>query len=332
MAPIFEQLLNITSAFESTYNTPINATAKRMNVTGMSWNAGRKNRMLPSIRGGMSKMAYVRVAEKEEPKLNLAGWGSYQDTHELESFFGAITPVFTTVYTRDHIAPLNAQPVTKGQVIYFADNDADGGYYRMNGSWAQRIEFKAEANKELQWSCDYLGTKFEPTDLTSSQIGVLADRAQTPIMMNDMTLFVDAIGGTIGTTAVTPAGYNWRFALTTARSMDYQGGSMFPVGRIEGDWTAEMEIQLQFNATNKALFDAAFQSANGPLERLIRAKFTNGTNILQFDFAGAIEDSPRGFNPSNNTITVPLKFRQAYSSTLANHLKIQSVNSIALLP
>jgi len=326
----------ITVGTESTWGTGVTATVKYMSVTESPVvNPGRTSIKLPSIRGSLAKSAYVSaVASEVPPNPTFKHWLSYQDTpYLLEPLTGTISPTGANPYVRAGQAPLSAIATPRIQSIYVSNLDGtDGFFYRYLGCIGKKITISGKTGEAVMADVEYIAKQAASTTSTPAATGSLSDRTVDPIMGDHMTLFMDAIGGTVGTTAISPPGYEFTLTIDSNRSLDRQMGSLYASNWLEGqDWTGTLSLKLIWSASSKAYVDAMFGSST-VYQKLFRLKFTTGSSaIQQFDFGGEQLQTPAINEGSNETVVVSLNLTQTYSSTLGNWFKHSNTNAVATL-
>lgn len=336
MAPLIPQLSWITAAKETTWGTGVTATVKWMDVMDAPVpDAGAKFVAIPSIRGGISKNAYIKAKASEiPPSASWKHFGTYEDiSYHLESLMGVVSPTGAGPYVRAGGVPLTAVVATpRVQTVYVSNLDStDGFFYKYLGCQASKIAIACKSMDYMTMTVDRLASRVTAADATTAATGTLTDRTVSPILGNDMTLFMDAVGGTIGTTAVSPAGYEYSLEVDSGRKVDGQLGSPYGVQIIEGDWSGKLSLKLIWTASSKAYVDATFGTST-VFQKQVRIKHTTGSSqIAQFDFSGSTPASIKINEGANETVVVSIDFEQIYNSTLGSWLKYSNTNSTATL-
>lgn len=326
----------ITAATESTWGTGVTATVKYMTVSeAPTVNPGRTSIKIPSIRGSLAKSAYVSAVSSEvPPNPTFKHWLSYQDTpYLLEPLTGTISPTGANPYVRAGAAPLTTVASPRKQTLYLSNLDGtDGYFYKYLGCIGKKITITAKTGEAVMADVEYIAQKAAAADATTAATGSLNDRTVDPIMADHLLLYMDAIGGTVGTTAISPPGYELSLTIESNRSLDRQMGSIYATNWIEGqDWTGTLALKLIWSASSKAYVDAMFGSTT-VFQKLFRLKFTTGSSaIQQFDFGGEQLQTPAINEGSNETVVVSMNLAQTYSSSLGNWFKHSNTNAVATL-
>jgi len=336
MAPLKTDQSIVTIATESTWGTGVTATAKLMTVTeSPTVNPGRTSTKLKSIRGSLAASAYVSAVVSEvPPNFTFKHWLSYQDTpYLLEPLTGTISPTGANPYVRAGNAPLTAIATPRKQTIYVSNLDStDGYFYKYLGAIGKKITITAKTGEAVMADVEYIAKQVAAADATTAATGSLNDRSVDPIMADHLLLYMDAIGGTIGTTAISPPGYELSMTIDSNRTLDKQMGSVFASNWIEGqDWSGNLTLKLIWSASSKAYVDAMFGSTT-VFQKLFRLKFTTGSSaIQQFDFGGEQLQTPAINEGANETVVVTLNLDKTYSSTLGNWFKHSNTNAVSTL-
>ncbi len=233
-------------------------------------------------------------------------------------------------YTYAYVAPITGQIVPRIQTLYQYSNDANSlqAYYAAIGCVLSKFALKADSLTPVEFAEDYIGKQVSAAIV--GDVGSPVDRTVTPIMGNDHALWIDAWGGTIGTTAITPDAYSLSIQIDPPREVVYYLGSALPGTWKDGRWKGSMKLTLEFGTATKAYYDAIL-AATSNFQKQIRNKFTNGTSSLQFDFAGTNVKAPQLFTNKNGVLTIELELEGTYNSTLANWFKAVAVNSVAAM-
>lgn len=336
MAPLKTDNSIVTAATESTWGTAVTATVKYMTVTeAPTVNPGRTSVKIPSIRGSLAKNAYVAaVATEVPPAFTFKHFLTYEDApYLLEPLTDTISPSGAGPYVRAGNAPLTAIATPRKQSIYVSNLDStDGFFYKYTGCIGKKLTITAKTGEVVMADMEYLAKQVSASDATGAATGSLSDRSVTPIMADQLLLYMDAIGGTIGSSAISPPGYELSLTVESNRSLDRQMGSVYANNWVEGqDWTGTLALKLIWSASSKAYVDAMFGSTT-VFQKLFRLKFTTGVNaIQQFDFGGEQLQTPAINEGANETVVVSMNLTQTYSSSLGNWLKHSNTSSVATL-
>lgn len=330
--PGFIDLVRVNAGKETTWGTKVTATASLMGVKDFKLTPIVESEVLKDVRGSLVP-GVLAVVKKIGGSGTLSRYASYEDApFTLDALMGLATPVFTTVYTYSYGAPTTGMPASpRIQTLYQFSNDANSvqAYYYMCGSVLSKLTVKADSLSPVEFSEDYIGKQV--LNGVVGDVGTPVDRTITPIMGNDHSLYIDAWAGTIGTTAITPDAYSLEISIDPPRELVYYLGSALPVTWKDNRWKGSMKLTLEFNTANKAYFDAILAGTSN-FQKQIRNKFTNGTQSLQFDFAGTNVKAPQVFTNKNGVLTIEFELEGQYNSALANWFKAVAVNGVTVMP
>jgi hypothetical protein len=210
----------------------------------------------------------------------------------------------------------------------FLYGNATDGVYRATSALLRTLNIKGERAGPWTFSADLIAKSID----AGGSLAALSDRAVTLVASAETALYVDAWGGTIGTTAVATTAFSFELNIDTKRTLKHYLGSLTPGGFAHGSaWEATLSIVMEFNATSKAFVDAML-SGSTLFQRQVRLKATNGTNIFQLDFAGTQDGAPQIFDDEDGVSTVEIKLKALYNSTLGAWMKASVTNSVAALP
>jgi hypothetical protein len=214
------------------------------------------------------------------------------------------------------------------QTLYFGDST--DGVYKLTGATATKLHYSIKNADRLMFDVDGIGKQIA----SGASFAPLSDRTVTPIMAGDMTVYIDAWGGTIGTTAVPATVYSLDLTITAKRDLRYYLGAYTP-GRVREfdvfDFDLKLTLEFLSGVTDAYLNSILALSSGSVFQKQVRLKATSGTNIFQIDLAGTNEKAPDMWTYDNNVQTVELTLKGTYNATLANWLKASVTNSISTL-
>lgn len=320
-----KDLLQVQAGKETTFGTSVAATVKFMGIETISLTPGATAAVNADMRGslGPGAIAYV-TANSGSGKLTTKVL--YEDfDYWLEALFGAATPSGSNPYTRNYAAPGSAIPVSpRIQSLYYGDAS---GTYKLLGALPSKMTIKGESNKELRADIELIGT-----EVTTGTLAALSDRAVVAAMGQHTTIYIDAWGGTIGTTAIATSAYSFELGLDSGRTLKTYLGSLKPQAFQDQRYTAEnntLSLSLEFNATTKAYLDSIIAGTLSQYQ--VRIKSQSGTSVVQFDFAGTALTAPEIFSDKDGVCTLDMELSATYNSALGNWFKAQTVNGVATL-
>ena len=254
-----------------------------------------------------------------------------QVCHILEAGVKAATPTGTGTYTRIYAYPTdNTVPTPKSYTIETYNNLASVDAQEMNGALVEEFTFEGNAREAWKMSATWFGKRpvgSTPTALTTL---VSVEAAMVPMTL----LYIDATGGTIGTTQ--KAG-----VLMGAQVRVRTGLIPLPVGdgslshsnykwtKPEITYTLTLELEKDGAASTVATERTA---RTNKTVRLIRLSNTgSGSKAFSMDFAG-IHDTIGDYTNSNGNTTVQITGHAVYSAADTLFWSATVVNAVATLP
>lgn len=247
---------------------------------------------------------------------------------------GGVTGVVvdTTGYTYAFPFPLTASPALEFRTWEFTDQQQE---YQLASGLVESFVLTGgngiDAVVGLQ--VNLIGPKIAKGTLT----GALSSRAQTVMPCANMKLYIDALGGTIGTTIKADTLINWTYTYTTGLHMKkFQAGGTNPTTWGYGVPSAKLQMTAEFNSVAVAEVDAML-AGTGRLVKIIGENGLAGSSTAKYtldaQIAGDITDvSDLWSDRDGNTIadfTVSARYDRG---TFANWGKINVINKVVTLP
>jgi len=204
----------------------------------------------------------------------------------------------------------------------------------MEYSFVEEWTLSGAKNEAVKMQGSWRGRQATDSDFT----GALSRPTVEEILFNKGKLYIDATGGTIGTTQKTATWLGFTLHAVPGQKAHYTGdGNLYytDVKQVTGELTGE--LVLEHDATGEA--ELGF--ARTGVVRLARMQFqgsaltTAGTTYtyktLQIDLAIKYTDVPElGEDEGDNTLTLP--FRAIYSTADNQSNQVIVVNELASLP
>lgn len=231
----------------------------------------------------------------------------------------------------EYDASLTSQNTTKTYTIEGGD---DQQAEEFDYAFIKSFTLSGSGMGALMVSAEWLGRQTSNTTFT----GALTPPSVEEILVNDATLYIDAGGGTIGSTAVSNTLFaftlNWNTGLQEYWAVD--GSKDFSLTKFTSD---EIVLTCTYEHNASAVTEKAAYRAG--TVRLIRLKCegsaveTAGTSYsnktLLIDLAGVYEDwSALADNDGNDVVNATLRCRYSTADTLK--AKVTIVNELAALP
>ncbi len=312
---------------ESVFGTAVTPTAQLGLVTDLQLSPEITAENVKERRASAAP-GYVATLLKSTGKAKMSGVLSYEDApYWLDSIFGQASPSGGGPYVRAYLGMLGTLPARRVMTLVKGQTTPVAHVYGLTSALITTATFKLESGQPFKYDFDWVGK-----NIVTSAFGALSDRTQTPILAPDFSLYIDAVGGTIGSTQITSTWYAAELKVTTNADVHYGIGSLNPANWHEGPdgWDVSLKMTLEFDATNaKAMLDAIIGSSL--LQKQIRMKALNGTNICQFDIAGSFLKSPPIHTDKDGVVTLEFEMTGLYNTALGNFIKASSTNSVAAL-
>jgi hypothetical protein len=317
-------LLQYQVGKETTWGTPVAGSAKLMLVDDCQLEPVVESVLHEEFRGTLLP-GYLTDISKIQAKGKIGGKLTFEDIpYWLDALLGIATPTGVGPYVYAYTAPITTPPTPRIQTLLKGNGS---NVYQGEGMLPIDAEFSFATNQPLKYMFNLLGQTYSTASLAS-----LTDRAVNVAMGSQVALYIDALGGTIGTTAITTAFFSGGLKISPKRVQYPAMGSVMDAGYVDGKFSGVMNLTLLFDATSKAYLDAII-GGSAVLQKLVRIKATKDANhIFQLDFAGSALKSPVIFDVDNEVTVVKLELTGTYDSgAFANWLKFSVTNQVASL-
>lgn len=314
-------LLAVQIGKETTWGTSVNPTAKLMLVTDITLTPIVESTVHEDMRGSLAP-GHVATLDSVGGEASMEVVLSYEDvSYILDNLFSEATPSGGGPYTRDYPAPTTA--VTTPRLLTLVQGQ--GSFvYGLHGGLITSTTISLASNAPWTASSDLIGKR-----VVEDAFASLSDRTVTPIMGNDTVLYIDAWGGTIGTTAITATYMSAELSVEASRELVYGLGAVEPRTYVENRYTGSLQLVLEVTSQTEAIVNGLLAPAL--TQNQIRLVATQGTQSLTIDFAGTLTTAPEIFTDTDGVITYDLTWDGTYNATLTNWLDITSVSSVATL-
>lgn len=313
---------------ESTAGTAVAATTKFRGPFSMIEDA-RERTIVEEHIG-----AFVQ-AERSYDSLIAARWSqpsaplTYEQVcHILEAGVKTATPSGTGPYTRTYNYPYSGTSVNtiKTYTIETGSATVSGDQHEMEYSFVEDFEFGGAFGEAWTMQSNWLGRQMTQTSMT----GALSAPTVNEALFNHCLLYIDASGGTLGSTQ--------KSGVLTAANIKVKTGLMqVPVGdgqlyATSHKWTQPeitFSITMELDDSSIVAAERVIYRANGT--RLIRMK-TSPSASLQFQIDLAAKyDSISDYENSDGNTTVTFEGHGVASSTDSLALTFTIINGVAAL-
>lgn len=315
-------LLKVQIGTESSWGTPVAPTAQLPLVTDITLTPAITSTVHADMRGSLAP-GHVATLDQVSGEGSMTMVAAYETLpYLLDNVFSQATPSGAGPYDRDYAAPDTAVTTPRKFTLVHGEGS---NVYGLTGAVATDFTINFESNAPWTTDNSYIGEAVL-TDTFAS----LTTLAATPIMGNDTTLYIDAWGGTIGTTAVTASFFSGSLSVQPGRALVFALGSKVPTQYVENRYAGTLSLTLEVTAQTKAIVDNLIGGAL--TQHQIRIKATLGANeIVEIDFAGTLTTAPDVFTDTDGVVTYELEWEGTANPTLGNWLKIQTTNQVATL-
>lgn len=321
-------ILQVQRGAESTWATAVPPTARLRGVKDFSVKPNSDVEVVEELRGTLVP-GYQAVVKRVSGAADLTARAYYEDVAWLlDDTFGVAVPGAATTYTRSYSAPVGTKPTLRGVTWVFGDFTE--GDYKLEGGLVKSLTFTAGLGSILEVKAALVGSK-----VTGSG-GLIANPTEiataTPVVTPQCAMYLDTWAGTMGSTALSAALFDWELVFEPGTDVEHYQGSLTPLAYVQKKWSGSLKFAVELKNTTKAQLDALTDMTAGVWQKQLRFKFTSGTSILQFDFAGTAVKSPDIFTEKNNTVAFEVEMKPTYHTTLATWAKIDATAGVQTLP
>ncbi len=311
---------------EVTWGTAVAATAQLGMVEDLKITPEMEAENIKDSRGTLAP-AYQAAVFGYNATAKLSGILSYEDLpYILDNMCGEATPSGANPYTYAYTAPLGTLPTRRVWTLIKGMSAPTSNIYTLAGGVIQEATFKTETKKPVSYDLTLVGKS-----AATGSLAALSDRSLTPIMAHQGLLYIDAVGGTIGSTAITTLWMSWELNVKTNAQANYGIGSQTASGFREAKWEVTEKVKCEIDATTKAMLDSIIGGTL--LQKQIRVKFTTGASaIAQFDTGVSFLKSPEITTDTDGISSLEFEATSIYNTALGNHFKASVTNGVSALP
>lgn len=322
---IGESLRVVQIGKQTDFDTDVTPTAILMGVEDVSIKPENKTTVLKQLRGSLQPGRNAVMTEKGgSGKVDIQA--TYEDSlYLVESLLGVATPSGGGPYTRDYAAPSAAAVATPRINTFMVGYAGASTPYQLVGAHTSKLSIKAATGEPVMMSAELVGYEVKSGTLAS-----LSERAVNQIMGHECAIYVDAWGGTIGSTQIENLAYSFELEIDPARALGRRL-SLLPSTVDENMWGGTLKMSMMVAATTETLLTAIAEAVAAE-RRQIRILFTSGTNIFRVDFGGAFVEAPEIYTVSEDMLALEFSLEASENTSLGNFLKIHSVNSVSAIP
>ena len=222
--------------------------------------------------------------------------------HWLDAMFGIDA---TDVY--NYIAELD--PTTAIRSFNLLQGQPDVSY-SMGGAVLDKLNLVGSNNGPMMFNAHLLG-KGSVTDILEA----LTDDTVVWAMGHHLALWIDPIGGTVGSTAVATTAFNFNANIEVDRKLVWHLGDLNPSGFRHGKWGGSLSLSLEMTSDMQAILDEIIHEEIEPHGYLVRIRATDAltTSIFTLDFSGHALVPPTLFTDDDGVTTVELELVPAFT-------------------
>lgn len=328
-------LVYLQSAKEASWGTDKVATARWMGADKFGFKAMPVYAMRRYQRGDLAP-AHSAVKTHEEAAGSIEGDVTFEDIIMLYSsavkgaVAGSVTD--TSAYTWSYPAPLLASPALESRL--FEVYDGSQGYQAL-GMVCESFSLSGDAGSDsmVRFSSKWIGKAVEAAVPTNGP----TSRVVEAIPANIMKLYVENIGGTVGSTVKADTLISWNVNYKTgAHLKQFQSGALTPSSFGFAKPSLDYSITAEFSAAGIAEI-TAFLAGTGRLIRLeglgSLAGATTAKRTFTIDIASqhlAMGNDIYGDRDGNTTLTLTGSARYD-SGAFANYAKFTVINAASTM-
>lgn len=258
------------------------------------------NEIVRAQRGGLVPGRDTVTPRHEVQGCSIGGYVIYE---QIPYFLNMLSAAAEGT-TRTYVAPTTAQVTPDLQTLVFGH---EGAVYNVTSPVAGGMTFTFNWGEALKFNVDLMGSHIEGD--TYEALNETAATSLTYATACQCTVYIDAIGGTMGNTAMTNV-MSGTININPNRKYLKRVGSCMPAGTFDSPyWDITGSIVMEADATSIGFADTIVGAATS---KQIRVKFTNGgigaaERSLTFDIA-ALVSVPSLLTDADGLMTVELNF------------------------
>ena len=319
---------------ETVYGTSVAATAVLMGLTGMSFGPDYANSQRRWLQGNYAPAhATVQTDKRGHAAVNgdflFEDFPFYGNKGIKGGVAGAV--IDTSGYTWTFPFPLTASPALESATWEFYDGSQE---YELPGGLVESFSLSGDATPE---GVVQFGAKILSLDCVKSTVtGALSTRTVETLPCGMCQLYVDAIGGTVGSTIKADTLISWKLDYDNgAHLKKFMTGSLSPSAKGYNVPSVKLAMTCEFNAASIAEVDA-YLANTGRLYRIkglgTLAGASTAYKTLQIDIAGDVDVNDMWSDRDGNT-TVDFTVKARYDTgAFANYGQIVVINKSTTMP
>lgn len=311
---------------EVTWGTEVAATARLAELQDAKFKANIQIEEYANL-GTLSPAGSADVVYADG-EITLEGRWTFEDgPFFLQAMMGVVAPTGAGPYVRGPYLNPHNQSYSPASYTMQYGIVGSAALYKALGCVLTEFELSLKKREVYMYKAVF-GCK---SVATLSALTSLTDRALVRPRARDTALYLDAIGGTPGTTAVTGFLIDMKLSIKTGIHMKDFVGDVNPSGFGIGGWEADLEMTVELVTATKTELDALIGATLQ--ERHIRIKPTRSTQIEQIDFACyQVGEGQELFEDNDGNVGLKFKYKPIYNITQGYWLSWTNTSTVATLP
>lgn len=322
---LLTDLIEVQLGNETTWGTPVTPTVKLMGIEDFTLRPVNEAQQHPEMRGTLQPGYLTNLT-----RIAGAGGGNglvlYEDLpYWLDSLFSEATPAGAGPYTYSYTAPLGTATTPREMTVVKGDGS---DVYALEGGLVNALTIRGESGNPLRFTVELIGE-----EVVADTLAALSDRSVNVAMGDQVDLYIDAWGGTIGTTQITSlARLSFELTLQANRELVPTLGQLKPISYHDRKYTGTLRLSLEFDTASQAYLDEIIGGST-VFQRQIRLNpALDANHDITLDFAGSALAAPEIFTNQNGLVTVDLVLEGTYNSQLGNFFASVVTNQVSALP
>ena len=322
------RLIKAQIGVESTWGSAATATAILHGVLAPTITPAVKNTAFDENRGSLVS-GFLSSQIVNGGTINLPGTCFYEDLmYQLMMSLGTVNASGSSPYVWTFPGALTTAPSPVIGTLELGDTTSSNGV-KISGCTAQTLSITGQQQGELKYTMALFGKTFTPN---ASLTSLTTYHTPEAVLFPSMAFYMDAAGGTPGTTAYAGGCYSFQLDITTGYTPIFAGGSKAPLGFTYAKQEWKLKLGL-FNLTSPALRTSINTNLLGGLPVVCDLKFTSGTKVLEIQFAGRMDSDPAVFGDQQGAQAFEVQLVGQYDTgTLANQGQVILTNTQSALP
>ena len=217
-----------------------------------------------------------------------------------------------TMFTVDASSPHSYLAVLLGQTpgSLSLRYGQTGLLYIVSGVLPSSLEISGASGEPVNFSYNFFGQAAD----AGASFAALADPAPVFVMGHHATVYLDPIAGPIGTTALTDLAFRFEAIITCNRKPVWHLGDQVPDSSRQGRWGGSLKLVVEADATRLGYLNDILDNTIAPEGYAVRIRMTDGSKILDIDFAGQVIEAPALIPEEDGITTVEFNMVPVYSA------------------